>query len=78
MIASYQNRTLGVAPLRRLALRIAAAFGLIGGLTACSVSMPMASFVDDSPTGSIAQPAETNVAPAGEKLAAATAQPRVP
>jgi hypothetical protein len=78
MIASYQNRTLGVAPPRRLALRFAAAFGLICGLAGCSVSMPLASFVDDTPTGSITAPAETDAAPAGEKLAAATAQPRVP
>jgi hypothetical protein len=78
MIASYQNRTLDVAPLRRPTLRFAAAFGLICGLTGCSVSMPLASFVDDTPTGSIAPHTAPDTDPAGEKLAAASAQPRVP
>jgi len=76
MTGLYQKRAVGASLANSRAFRVAAAFGFICSLAGCSISLPMASLVDDTPTGSISAPPAADSAP--EKLAAARAQSQVP
>jgi hypothetical protein len=61
-------------PLASRALRAFAAVALLSGLCGCSVSMPLAGFVDDSTTGSVSNPGD----PAPKKVAVVDVNGAVP